>query len=241
MEQRQDIARERISLQQLEVLEVFKERLVACQTLQGVVDTALAGARALHRAEFGNVQLLNPQRRSLAIVAQHGFAPKFLRTFQEVSARDSSACGRALHRRQPVIVADVAEDETFAPFRGIAASAGFRAVQSTPLIAGTGACVGVLSTHCGKPRTPSPFDMLLVRVLARRAADVVVSQRKGPPPAGDIWRRDPVLWSAACLHKSDEILLRAARSMISHRSAVARSESALADSLARLASRNRKD
>jgi hypothetical protein len=38
-------------------------------------------------------------------------------------------------------------DPDFAPYRGIAAQAGFRAVQSEPLIGKGGELVGVLSIH----------------------------------------------------------------------------------------------
>jgi GAF domain-containing protein len=211
-----------VSQQQLELLDAFKDRLLACRTLHRTVETALDGARALHHAEFGNVQLLDPHCSSLSIVAQHGFDAKFLRTFQEVSIKDDSACGRALRNRQSVIVEDVEVDPDYAPFRRAAADAGYRGVQSTPLIAGNGAFIGVISTHFAQPHVPSQFDMLLLRVLARRVTDVVVSQRMGSAlrPESDIWHSSPSRWEAVCIHKSDEILLRAAQSVISVRSAI---------------------
>lgn len=45
------------------------------------------------------------------------------------------ACGRTLKEQQRVIIEDVEADPEFAPHRHIAASARFRAVQSTPLAA----------------------------------------------------------------------------------------------------------
>jgi GAF domain-containing protein len=90
------------------------------------------------------VQLLDARNRVLAIVAQRGYGANFLQAFRCVSADDGSASGRALRTRQPVLIEDVTSDAEFAPYRGLAAGAGFRAVQSTPLIASTDECIGVI-------------------------------------------------------------------------------------------------
>ena len=55
------------------------------------------------------------------------------------------ACGRAAREGGRVIVEDVQTDPGFAPHSRIAASAGFRAVQSTPLFSRAGEVLGMLS------------------------------------------------------------------------------------------------
>jgi hypothetical protein len=47
---------------------------------------------------------------------------------------DGCACGRAIQKGQQIVIHDVEAEEAFAPFRKAAAEAGYRAVQSTPLI-----------------------------------------------------------------------------------------------------------
>jgi len=73
-----------------------------------------------------------------------------------------------------VIIEDVNLDADFEPHRRIAASAGFRAVQSTPLFdRGSGEPVGMLSTHFRNPHRPSDRERRLTDLYARQAADVI--------------------------------------------------------------------
>ena len=77
------------------------------------------------------------------------------------------------------MVEDVLGDDNYVAFHPLAAKAGYRAVQSTPLIAMSGRLVGVVSTHFAKARTPSRFDMLMSQLYAGLAADVLA--RLMPP------------------------------------------------------------
>jgi GAF domain-containing protein len=86
----------------------------------------LAAIIDLIAADKGNVQLLNPERSTLTIEAQRGFGDDFVDLFREVSAADNSACARALHTHERIVIEDVNEDASFAPFRQIAHDAGFR-------------------------------------------------------------------------------------------------------------------
>jgi hypothetical protein len=115
-----------------------------------LLDEVLAFGLELMRADRGNVQLVDPATGALRIAAQCGFSAEFLDYFAVV-ADDGSACGRAAGRAAQVVIADVATDLGFAPHREIAAASGFRAVQSTPLLDGSGRLVGMVSTHYARP------------------------------------------------------------------------------------------
>jgi GAF domain-containing protein len=95
-------------------------------------------------ADKGNVQILD-DRGILTIAAQQGFDQPFLEFFKHISVNEKSACARALRSGRRIIIEDVEADEAFAQFRQLALAAGFRAVQSTPLIAHDGKPLGVLS------------------------------------------------------------------------------------------------
>ena len=127
---------------------------------------------ALQNADFGNIQLYNPETQSLEVVAQRGFQQDFLEFFRGVRAT-GVACGRAMELRQRVIIQDVETDSEFAPYRHIAASAGFRAVQSTPLLSRGGAILGMLSTHFRTPHRPSLRDLRFTDLWARHAAEIL--------------------------------------------------------------------
>src|SRR5262249_31765944 len=96
--------------------------------------------------------------------------------FASVGPESGSACGRALRTRETVCIEDVTQDSDFAPHHEIAAQAGFRAVQSEPLIGRGGQLVGVLSIHFRKPHVFSERDRRLGSLVARPAADLIVNR-----------------------------------------------------------------
>ncbi|MBU3062578.1 GAF domain-containing protein [Nocardia sp. NEAU-G5] len=146
--------------------------------VEALVQTVLETALSLTRAELGNVQLVDPASGALLITDQSGFDAEFLEHFSVVDD-DSSACGRASHGDQ-TILHDVDTDPGFASHRGIAAAAGFRSVQSTPLIDFTGRVVGIVSTHFPRPHRPTPADLQILQLFADYAGDAI-SRSLGPP------------------------------------------------------------
>jgi GAF domain-containing protein len=68
-------------------------------------------------------------------------------------------------------------DPLFAPHRHIASSAGFRAVQSTPLFGRGGDLLGMISTHFKRPHRPSDRELRLTDLYARLAAEMIERKR----------------------------------------------------------------
>lgn len=153
-------------------LHQFSTGLLATDELQPLLDEVLKATIALQNADFGNVQLYNRETKALEIVAQSGFHQEFLDYFSTVR-EVSSACGRALELRERVIIEDVLTDPGFEPHRQIAASAGFRAVQSTPLFGRNGEPLGMLSTHFRRPHRPSERELRFTDLYARQAAELI--------------------------------------------------------------------
>jgi hypothetical protein len=75
-----------------------------------------------------------------------------------------------------VCIEDVTRDCDFAPYREIAARAGFRAVQSEPLIGKGGELVGVMSIHFREPHAFSERDRRLGAMVTRPTADLIVNR-----------------------------------------------------------------
>jgi DNA-binding response OmpR family regulator len=142
-------------------------RLLECNDLQTALEEVLDAAVALLEADMGNVQLFDPQTRKLQIVAHRGFREDFLEHFRGVGTDPSAVCARDAQQGQPAIVEDVQTDPGFAPHRAIAASAGFRAVQSTPITSRKGELLGVLSTHFRKPHRPSERALRMVDLYCK--------------------------------------------------------------------------
>ncbi len=157
-------------------LHEFSTRLLSKAGLLPLLEEGLNAVIALQNADFGNVQLYNPETKTLEIVAYRGFQRSFLDYFSSVN-EPGAACGRAMQRRERVIIEDVLADPDFEPHREIAASAGFRAVQSTPLFSRSGEPLGMISTHFRQPHRPSGHDLRFTDLYARLAGELIERQR----------------------------------------------------------------
>jgi GAF domain-containing protein len=138
--------------------------------LQEVLDTAME----LQGADFGHVQLYDEVTGTSKIVARRGVNQEFLDYFETVDASDTSACGLALRAGDRIVIEDVTTHPDYAAHRAIAASTGYRGVQSTPLFdRQTGEPVGMLPTLFREPYRPSAREVRLTDLYARQAADVI--------------------------------------------------------------------
>jgi PAS domain S-box-containing protein len=159
-------------------LSELTSRLWRARTLQEGLEEILGAVIGLLGAHKGNVQLLSEgERRVLTIAAQQGFAQEFLDFFREVSAADDSACGRSLRSGARVIIEDIEADPGYAPFRGVARAAGYRAVVSSPLLGFDGASLGAISTHFRAAHRPSEQELQRLDLYLRQAADFIQHSR----------------------------------------------------------------
>src|SRR5262245_39313526 len=148
-------------------------RLWLSRDLNQALNDILAGAIELLGADKGNIQGLDTKQRVLKIVASQGFEQDFLNFFREVSANDCSACGRALRSGERLVIEDVESDALFTLLRPAARAAGFRAVQSTPILSRAGAPLGMLSTHFRSVHRPSDEDLALLDLYVRQVGDIL--------------------------------------------------------------------
>jgi PAS domain S-box-containing protein len=155
-------------------LHALSRRLTAITDLPSLLHEVLQSTIELQGADFGNIQLYDAQTHSLHLAAQQGFGAEFLEHFRRVTVDEGSACARALKEGTRVVIEDVTLDSEFAPHRHVAAAAGFRAVQSTPLIErGSGQAVGLLSTYFDDPHRLGARDLRSTDLYAVVAGDVI--------------------------------------------------------------------
>jgi PAS domain S-box-containing protein len=148
-------------------------RLWQCRSLREGLDEMLAAMMDLLGADMGNVQIMDAGRPALMLAAQRGFGAEFLEHFREVTAEGPSACSRALRGAERVIIEDVNADPAYAPLRVMAQAAGYRAVQSTPLMSRDGAVLGMISTHFRTPHGFGEQTLQRLDLYARKAADFI--------------------------------------------------------------------
>lgn len=157
-------------------------RLRPTATLDAWLSELLDGAIVLTDADFADVQVLDPVTGELRLVAHTGFSAEVVAHFGVVDD-DRSACGRAVRTGRQVVVPDVDRAPWFAPHRAMAARAGVRSLQATPLLDYAGHVVGALSTHWHAPHSPTPDDLMLIHLFADHAGEQLAGHLgvHGPP------------------------------------------------------------
>jgi PAS domain S-box-containing protein len=154
-------------------LNALSSRLWQIRALGDGLEEMLAATIELLGADKGNIQLVEPERNVLVIAAHRGFPQEFLDFFREVSVDDNTACGRSLRTGARVVIEDVETDDLYAPLRPQARHAGYRAVQSTPLLDRDGQPLGMLSTHWHSPHRPTDHQLRSLDLYARQAVDFI--------------------------------------------------------------------
>jgi serine phosphatase RsbU (regulator of sigma subunit) len=106
---------------------------------------------------------------------RHGAAPSLPGFYNQAidgipSGEGVGSCGTAAHRRQTVIVTDIAADPLWDDFRDLARAAGLAACWSTPILARDGSLLGTFAIYHRVPRAPQEPDIALARMFAETAA-----------------------------------------------------------------------
>ena len=148
-------------------------RLLHAADLPSALEEILRASITLLGADMGNIQLYDPVDKVLKIAAQQGFDADFLEHFSIVHMESDTTCGRALRSAQRVAIEDVQTDASYADHLEAANKAGYRAVQSTPLLGRDGTPLGILSTHFRLPRQPDEHQLKTLDLYARQASDFI--------------------------------------------------------------------
>jgi hypothetical protein len=148
--------------------------VIECAELQFELGSLLDSALHMSGTRMGNVQLYDPGTKGLHIVVHRGFDKRVLDDFSIVGIDEEIASARALRYRRRVVIEDVDADPQYGPYRNIAAAAGFRAVQSTPILALEAPIPAVFSTHYEHPHSVGSHEARMLDQIAVKAQPVVV-------------------------------------------------------------------
>lgn len=133
----------------------------------------------------GVLQLINDDGTGLHVVAHCGLPDEFIESIAVVRPTDTTSCAQASTERRRVVIRDVQIDPTFAPHRAAAEAAGFRAVQSTPLIDSERRLQGVLSTNFAVPHHPSTGALKEIDLCCRIAVRLIEANQLRDEVAAD--------------------------------------------------------
>lgn len=153
-------------------LHALSSRLLSTDDLSTALDDVLESAIATCGADFGDIQLLNPQTGTLEIAAQRGSRRDFVNPLGTVRTDDDSVYAEALCSGKPIAIEDVEHDSARELHRTLAAGV-CRAVRSTPLKTHRGSILGMLSVYFTTPHRLSERDARFLDLYARHAADLI--------------------------------------------------------------------
>jgi PAS domain S-box-containing protein len=148
-------------------------RLLATENLETALDEVLASAIELQSADMGSVHIFNADTGTFRVATQRGFNRELLEEFVSRGFDPRSACGRAFRTGMRSIIDDVRLDPDYTDFLPFAEAAGYRTIQSTPLISRRGKLLGLLSTHFRAPRKFDSRELRMLDLYARQAADFI--------------------------------------------------------------------
>ena len=151
-------------------------RLFGPTELRPLCNEVVTGMIELHKADMGSLQLYHAESGALEVLAHHGFESDVSEKLKDVST-GSPLWIATLRRGDSVVVEDVLADAAFEPHWPVAASAGFRAMQFTPLISQDKELIGLVSTHFRQAGKPNERDTKYARLYAEQAAHMIDRQR----------------------------------------------------------------
>jgi len=157
------------NLRDLQALHSLSATLATIRTLPDQLHLILVRFADLHGAQHGLVSIFDRSTNQLSVAASFGFSAWALDRLVNVQAGEG-ACGLACLERRRVVIEDTERDPAFASYRELARHEGFRAVHSTPLLSPDGEVLGALSVHFTAATQPSPREIRLAEICARKAA-----------------------------------------------------------------------
>jgi len=117
------------------------------------------------------------------IHVRHGAGPSLSERFK--SAVDGSpigpkagSCGTAAHRKEAVIVEDIATDALWADYKELALPEGLRACWSTPIFDAQRNVLGTFALYFRKPGRPTGDHLVLIDMATQTAAIAIARKRE---------------------------------------------------------------
>jgi len=87
------------------------------------------------------------------------------------------SCGTAAHRRERVVVSDIANDPLWKDFADLAGQHGLRACWSTPVISGKGRVEATFATYYRQVQSPTAAELAVIDTMAAIAAMAIEQDR----------------------------------------------------------------
>ncbi|MGE5217375.1 MAG: GAF domain-containing protein [Chloroflexota bacterium] len=147
--------------------------------LHSTLDALLRVIEAQSDEMLCSILLLDADGRHL----KHGAAPRLPVSYiqaidGETVGEGAGSCGTAVHRRESVIVEDIASDPLWQNWRAAALSHSLRACWSTPIFDAQQNVLGTFAIYFRAPRRPAESHSKLIDIATHTAAIAIGKQRE---------------------------------------------------------------
>jgi PAS domain S-box-containing protein len=134
--------------------------------LSMILDALCRLVEELSKGSLASILLLDPDGKRL----WHGPAPSLPKSYTDAidggfTGPAAGSCGTAAYRKEPIIVADIAQDPLWADYRELALPYGLRACWSTPLLASDGRVLGTFAIYSREPGSPTPQQQNIIEQI----------------------------------------------------------------------------
>jgi diguanylate cyclase (GGDEF)-like protein/PAS domain S-box-containing protein len=154
------------------------EMIAMSAPLDGVLDRLMRLVESQLTGIFASVLLLDEGGAHLRHGAAPSLAEAYIRAIDGVGIGPKvGSCGTAAHRRESVVVADIATDPLWEDFRGLAAAHGLRSCWSTPIFSHQSLVLGTFAMYSGTMRTPTANEAGLIEI-ATRIAGIAIERKR---------------------------------------------------------------
>ena len=166
---------EALEISRRAVLRLIVER----EPLHVVLDALLRLIEGQSADMLASILLLDSDGKRLWL----GAAPSLPETFTkavdgELIGESAGSCGTAVHRREPVIVEDIATDPLWHDYRDIALAHGLRACWSSPIFDDQRHILGTFAMYFRSVRKPAQEDFRLIEIAGDTAAIAIARDRE---------------------------------------------------------------
>jgi signal transduction histidine kinase/DNA-binding NarL/FixJ family response regulator len=175
-------SKERAERKRAETLLAGEKRLLEMiakgNPLSLILDALCRLVEELSKGALSSILLLDPDGNRL----WHGAAPSVPKSYIDgidgaTIGPVAGSCGTAAYLKEPVIVADIAQDPLWADYRDLALPHGLRACWSTPVLASDGRVLGTFAIYFREPGSPTPQQQNIIEQITDLASIAIERKR----------------------------------------------------------------
>jgi diguanylate cyclase (GGDEF)-like protein/PAS domain S-box-containing protein len=154
------------------------EMIAMSAPLDGVLDRLMRLVESQLTGILASVLLLDDEGVHLRHGAAPSLAEAYTRAIDGVRIGPKvGSCGTAAHRRESVVVADIATDPLWEDYRELASEYGYRSCWSTPIFSHQGVVLGTFAMYSRTIREPTAAEAALIEVTTRIAGIAIERKR----------------------------------------------------------------